>query len=154
MKRAFRKIFIIGFICFLLMQFYQPAYNTDNGQVLPIHFVKTYTVPQNIQTILQNSCYDCHSNNTKYLWYDNIQPVRLLVESHIKKGKENLNFSEWGNYSSRKQQNKLDRIVKQLTANEMPLSSYTALHTNAILSEENKQQLINWINTLKKNNDE
>lgn len=72
-----------------------------------------------------------------------------MVEHHISNAKKELNFSEWGNYSSRKQQTKLDRIIKQIRANEMPISSYTALHKNAILSEANKQELISWINTLK-----
>jgi hypothetical protein len=149
MKKAFKKIFAISFICFLLIQFYQPARNKDNGQVLSTHFVKAFTVPKNVETILQNSCYDCHSNNTKYLWYDNIQPARMLVERHIRKGKENLNFSEWGNYSSRKQENKLDRIVKQLKANKMPLASYILLHKNAKLSVVQKSLIINWINNIK-----
>jgi hypothetical protein len=67
------------------------------------------------------------------------------MEKHIKEGKENLNFSEWGNYSSRKQSNKLDRIVKQIKSDEMPLSSYTLIHKNAILSSSQKQEVINWI---------
>lgn len=153
MKKILKRIFIIGLISFLLMQLYQPARNSDKGQVLPIHFVKIYAVPNNIQTILQNSCYDCHSNNTQYLWYDYIQPARILVEKHIKEGKENLNFSEWGNYSSRKQQNKLDRIVKQLKADEMPLKSYTVMHRNAVLSATDKQELLNWINTITTTNE-
>lgn len=71
------------------------------------------------------------------------------MENHIKKGKENLNFNEWGNYSSRKQNNKLDRIVKEIKSNEMPLSSYTLIHKNAILTPTQKVEIINWINTLK-----
>ena len=132
----------------VLVQFYQPARNTNNGQVLVVHFEKVYTVPNNIATILQNSCYDCHSNNTKYRWYDFIQPARLLVELHIKNGKENLNFSEFGNYSKRKQINKLSRIVKQIKANEMPLPSYTFLHSNAKINASQKQALISWADSL------
>lgn len=120
MKKFFKKIFFIGLICFVLIQFYQPARNTDNGQVLPIHFTKVYDVPPKVQNVLQNSCYDCHSNNTNYRWYDYIQPARSFVESHIKNAKEDLNFSEWGNYGRRRQTAKLDRMIKQIKANEMP----------------------------------
>lgn len=148
MRKAFKKIFIIGFVCFLLMQLYQPARNTDNGQVLPIHLISIYNVPDNINLILANSCYDCHSNNTNYRWYDFIQPARLLVELHIKNGKENLNFSEFGNYSKRKQINKLSRIAKQIKANEMPLASYTFLHSNAKINASQKQALISWADSL------
>ena len=65
------------------------------------------------------------------------------MESHIKEGKENLNFNEWGNYSSRKQNNKLDRIVKQIKSDEMPLASYTLIHKNAILTATQKKKY--WI---------
>ena len=148
MKRIIKKIFLISLILFLLIQFYQPARNSDNGQVLPIHFTKMYDVPLNVQHILETSCYDCHSNNTYYPWYSYLQPSRFLMEYHIKTGKENLNFSEWGNYSKRRQESKLDRIAKQIESNEMPLASYTLIHLNAKLSEQQKQEVINWINAI------
>jgi hypothetical protein len=145
MKKIIKRIVVVGFILFLLMQLYQPAYNSDSGQVLPTHFTKIYNVPANVQTILQTSCYDCHSNNTNYPWHSYIQPVRMLMESHIKNGKKDLNFSEFGNYSNRKQISKLEAISKQIKSNEMPLSSYTFIHKNAILSSSQKQEVINWI---------
>ncbi|MBB4803528.1 heme-binding domain-containing protein [Nodularia spumigena CS-584] len=145
MKRFIRKILFIGLIIFLLMQLYQPARNSDYGQVLPIHISRVYPIPKNVQKILQTSCYDCHSNNTQYPWYSYIQPARTFMEGHITKGKENLNFSQWGSYSKRKQENKLDRIAKQIKANEMPLASYTLIHKNAVLNNVQKEQLLNWI---------
>ena len=67
------------------------------------------------------------------------------MDNHIKEGKENLNFSTFGDYSQRKQGNKLEQIVKQIESDEMPLASYTLIHKNAILTQENKKVLINWI---------
>lgn len=127
------------------MQLYQPARNLGYRQDITANFTKVYNVPKNVKNILRTSCYDCHSNYTNYPWYSNIQPARFLMESHIKEGKENLNFNEWGNYSSRKQKNKLDRIVKEIKSNEMPLASYTLIHKNAILSSSQKQEVMNWI---------
>ena len=69
----------------------------------------------------------------------------MFLDSHIKEGKENLNFSDFGNYSERKQGNKLEEIVKQIKGEEMPLASYTMIHKNAILTQKNKKVLINWI---------
>ena len=145
MKISVKKIFILGLIIFLLIQFYQPSRNLDYGQVLPTHFNKIYAVPSDVESILRTSCYDCHSNNTEYPWYSYIQPARMILDSHIKEGKENLNFSTFGDYSQRKQGNKLERIVKQIKSDEMPLASYTRIHKNAILSQENKKILINWM---------
>ena len=150
MKKHIKKIAWFGLIIFLLMQCYQPARNNSFEQYSSSNFTETYKVPKNIETTLRTSCYDCHSNKTNYPWYSYIQPIRFFMESHIKEGKENLNFNEWGNYSSRKQNNKLDRIVKQIKSNEMPLSSYTLIHKNAVLNKTQKEEIIKWINTLKK----
>jgi hypothetical protein len=149
MKIIVKRIAVISLILFLLIQLYQPARNLDYGQDLTANFTKVYTVPKNVKNILRTSCYDCHSNYTNYPWYSYIQPARFFMESHIKEGKENLNFSEWGNYSNRKQNNKLDRIAKQIKSNEMPLSSYTLIHKNATLSATQKKEIINWISQLK-----
>lgn len=131
------------------MQLYQPARNVDFGQVSVAHFTKTYAVPENVETILRTSCYDCHSNNTNYPWYSYIQPVRLFMDSHINEGKGNLNFSEWGDYSSRKQRSKLNGISKQIKSGEMPLTSYTLIHRNAILSGAQKEEVIHWMDKMK-----
>jgi len=148
MKIIIKKILFIGLIIFLLMQLYQPARNISFEQDITGNFTKVYNVPKNVEIILRTSCYDCHSNNTYYPWYSYIQPVRFFMESHIKEGKENLNFNEWGNYSDRKQNNKLDRIAKQIESNEMPLSSYTLIHKNAILTASQKKKVLDWINKI------
>ena len=146
MKIIIKKILFIGLIIFLLIQLYQPARNISFEQDITGNFTKVYNVPKNIETILRTSCYDCHSNNTNYPWYSYIQPARFFMESHIKKGKENLNFNEFGNYSSRKQKNKLDRMIKEIKSDEMPLSSYTLIHKNAILTSTQKTEVLNWMN--------
>ena len=150
MKKTIRKILLVAAVLFLLIQIYQPARNSDKGQVSSSHFERSYTIPSGVQSILQNSCYDCHSNNTDYPWYSYVQPVRILLEDHIKKGKEELNFSEWGNYSQRKQRNKLNGMAQQIKENEMPLPYYTIIHKNTVLSEKQKKGLITWINSINK----
>ena len=148
MKRIIRKIAWTIFIIFLLIQCYQPARNISHGQYFPSDFTVVYKVPKNIETTFRTSCYDCHSDNTNYPWYSYIQPIRFFQDRHITKGKKDLNFNEFGNYSSRKQRNKLEAISKQIQSDEMPLSSYTLIHKNAILSTTQKEEIINWINTL------
>ena len=149
MKKVLKIILAIVLFIFIAIQFYQPALNVDKGQVYTTDFTQFYKMPVQIKAMFQTSCYDCHSNNTKYVWYDYVQPARALVENHIKNAKEDLNFNEWGNYSARKQNNKLDRIAKQIKSNEMPLSSYTMIHKNATLSATQKKEIINWISQLK-----
>ena len=131
------------------MQLYQPARNESYEQELTANFTKMYDVPKNVETILRTSCYDCHSNNTNYPLYSFIQPARFFMEEHIKDGKKDLNFNEFGKYSKRKQENKLEAIIKQIKSDEMPLASYTLLHKNAIVTPAQKEEVINWINKTK-----
>ena len=149
MKKIIKKILLIGFVLFLLMQLYQPARNESYEQELTANFTKMYDVPKNVETILRTSCYDCHSNNTNYPLYSYIQPARFFMEEHIKDGKKDLNFNEFGKYSKRKQENKLEAIIKQIKSDEMPLASYTLLHKNAIVTPAQKEEVINWINKTK-----
>ena len=131
------------------MQLYQPARNESYEQELTANFTKMYDVPINVETILRTSCYDCHSYNTNYPLYSYIQPARFFMEEHIKDGKKDLNFNEFGRYSKRKQGNKLEAIVKQIKSDEMPLASYTLIHKNAILTPTQKEEIINWIKKTK-----
>ncbi|BFM45171.1 heme-binding domain-containing protein [Flavobacterium sp. CFS9] len=148
MKSRAKKIAFIGILIFLLLQLYQPARNSDYGQVSTVSIAKVHHVPKNVEAILQTSCYDCHSNNTRYPWYSNLQPIRSFMENHIEKGKNDLNFSKWGEYSKRKQGTKLNRIISQIKSNEMPLSSYILIHRDAVLSAAQKKEIIDWAEKL------
>jgi hypothetical protein len=92
------------------------------------------------------ACYDCHSNNTYYPWYNKVQPVACFLESHISEGKAELNFNEWDTYSDRRKRSKSKSIVSQIEDEEMPLSSYTFIHGDANLSPKQKEKIINWVN--------
>jgi len=104
----------------------------------------SHNVPDSVEQILKTSCYDCHSNHTFYPWYAKIQPVSLWLADHIKEGKAELNFSEFGSYSLRRQFHKLEEINEQVKNNEMPLTSYTIIHRDAKLTPEQKLLIANW----------
>lgn len=141
--RILKKILLALLIVFIAIQFIRPARNVS-GQVLPTDITKTVNVSDRVLDIFKNSCYDCHSNNTRYPWYMNMQPMGWIMAMHIKNGKRNFNFSEFGSYSERKQANKLRAIATSIKDGSMPLPSYTIMHTNARLSKEDKEFIINW----------
>jgi len=138
-----KKILLGLLIVFIAIQFIQPARN-KNGQVIATDISKIYSLPQSVQATLKTACYDCHSNNTNYLWYTNIQPVGWMMARHIKEGKEELNFSEFGSYSERRQLSKLRSIENSIKDGSMPISTYTIIHKNARLTKEEKAQIIDW----------
>ncbi|WP_366186630.1 heme-binding domain-containing protein [Flavobacterium ovatum] len=148
--KIFKIILLVLLIVFVGIQFI-PTTRNKNDKVPKTDFMIVNNVPQGINTAIQTSCYDCHSNNTHYPWYSSIQPGAWFMESHIKDGKAELNFNEWGELSNRRKKSKLKSIISQIEDNEMPLSSYTLIHRNAIFSETQKQRIIQYLTALKNN---
>lgn len=143
-----RKILIGLLLAFVLIQFIRPARNNKQGSD-PQDIAAVYAVPQDAYLILQRSCLDCHSNHTSYPWYSNIQPIGWWLQHHVNEGKGELNFSEFGSYSKKKKLHKLDEVVETIEKKEMPLGSYTFLHKDAALSQEQAAVLISWAKNLK-----
>ena len=111
-------------------------------------FEKTEKVPANVAAILKVSCYDCHSNNTRYPWYSVLQPGAWFMAQHIKKGRDELNFDEFNNYSKRRKKAKIKSIISQIEKDEMPLKSYRMMHGNVRLSADEKKELLIFFNTI------
>ncbi len=140
-----KKILLGLLLVFIVIQFIQPARNKSK-QVLPADFRQVYAVPDSLLVLLQNACYDCHSNNTVYPWYSNIQPMAWVMARHIKNGKDKLNFSDFGSYTSRRQISKLKGIANQIKDDEMPIASYKWMHKKASLTKEEKLLIMDWMN--------
>lgn len=140
-----RKILIALLVVLVVLQFFKPQKNTyPQGLALTNHISTKYAVPNDVAQIIKTSCADCHSNNTIYPWYANVQPVAWWLADHIKEGKRELNFDEFATYSLRKQYRKLEEVGKQVEEDEMPLSSYTIIHQNAKLDDAQKKILMDW----------
>ena len=138
-----KKILLAVGIVLIIIQFIQPAHN-KSVQILTTDISKTVSISDSVKALLIITCYDCHSNNTNYPWYSNIQPMGWLMAYHIKKAKNQLNFSEFGSYSQRRQLTKLDGIANNIKDDIMPLNSYKLMHKSAQLNNEEKSLLINW----------
>jgi len=148
-KRIVRKTLLIIVIFLVAIQFFRPQKNIAHSA--PANAIeKHYAVPKEIGLLLRSSCYDCHSNTTVYPWYSNIQPIAWWQQNHIIDGKKELNFDEFNSYNAKKKKHKLDEIVEVLQEDEMPLGSYTLIHSDAALSTQAKNELISWAKTLQK----
>jgi hypothetical protein len=141
--KLLKKIMIVSGILFIAIQFIRPDHNIDS-QIQTTDISKVVPIPDTVQTLLKNACYDCHSDNTDYPWYSHIQPMGWLMAYHIKQAKNQLNFSDFGSFSQRRQLSKLDGISNSIKDDIMPLKSYEMMHKNAQLSEDEKKLLINW----------
>ena len=95
-----KKILVFLLIFLIVIQFIHPEKNKASGaQANSIGTV--FPVPENVKTILEKACNDCHTNNTRYPWYSNIQPVHWWMNHHVQEGKRHLNFDEYTNRTLR-----------------------------------------------------
>lgn len=142
-----RKILIGLLVALVIIQFIRPERNVVSA--MSANDISTkYTVPDDVNKVLQKACNDCHSNNTVYPWYSNIQPVGWWLQNHVNEGKEELNFSEFATYKNKKAAHKLEEVVELVEEGEMPLESYTIVHKEAKLTNEEKATLVAWAKAL------
>lgn len=138
-----KKILLFLLVVLIIIQFIHPKKNIAEG--IQSNFIgNTYPIPENVKVILAKACNDCHSNNTIYPWYSKIQPVDWWMNNHVQEGKRELNLDEYTNRPLRYQYHKMEEIAEQVKEGEMPLNSYTWMHKDAILTEAEKKELINW----------
>lgn len=138
-----KKILLVLLVIFIGMQFYRPDKNLAEND-MKTAFLTDTNPPAEVKRILETSCYDCHSNNTEYPWYNNIAPVSYWLADHVKHGKGHLNFSEWDKYSKKKKDHKLEELIEMVEDGVMPLNEYTWTHSEANLTQEQKQGIIDW----------
>ncbi|MDF4222006.1 heme-binding domain-containing protein [Maribacter sp. M208] len=142
--KLIKKIGLVVVVVFIAMQFFSPTKNTAAGNHTSAFITQTNPTPE-LKNLFETSCYDCHSNNTKYPWYNNIAPISYLLADHVKEGKEHLNFSEWQNYSLDKKDQMLAEIEEEVVDGKMPLSQYTLFHKDTELTPNEVVNLVEWV---------
>jgi hypothetical protein len=143
MRKILKIALIIIIVIFIIIQFIRPEKNSGE-EIAGNEITAKFDVPENVQQILKVSCYDCHSNTTKYPWYWHMEPGALILSNHFNDGKKEVNFSIFSTYPAAKQYRKFKEIGEQVKKGDMPLSSYTLVHRDAVLTEEQKQLLEDW----------
>ncbi len=144
-----KKILIALVVILVVIQFIKPEKNLK-ADPQPNSIKTKFTVPDTVSQLLAVACMDCHSNNTSYPWYNNIQPVAWWLNYHVQEGRKHLNFDEFVTYSLKRQDNKLKEVIESQEDEWMPLDSYTWIHQDAILSEGQRKTLVDWAKGLRK----
>ena len=129
-----KKVLIALVIIFVGIQFI-PVERT-NPQVK-----SEIDAPPEVKAIFKKACYDCHSNETKWIWYSKVAPVSFLIADDVKSGRRHLNFSEW---DVDKEAKAKDEIWDEIRNEDMPLWSYRIMHSEAKLTQEEKNVIRNW----------
>ena len=138
MARIVNIIFIIVFLILLGIQFI-PINKTN-----PI-ITQDIQAPAEVKSILRNSCYNCHSNETKWPWYSELAPVSWMIVNDVNDARKKLNFSSWDKISFEKKEELKKDIWDEVRQDEMPLSLYLYLHPDAKLDLSQKNMIKKWI---------
>jgi hypothetical protein len=137
MKRWLLRI-SIGLLVVLVAIQFVPVARTNPAVTKPL------VAPPEIESILRRSCYDCHSNETRWPWYAHVAPISWLVADDVEKGRKHLNLSAWGDYNSDKRSGKADEMAEQVEQGAMPLAQYLWMHSDAKLSPADVALLRKW----------
>jgi hypothetical protein len=146
MKRLLKWALIMSACGFALIQFARPAQTNpvvDESRALE---ASVHVTPE-VQAIFARACNDCHTNRTSWPWYSQIAPVSWWLTDHVQHGRRHMNFSDWARYDQREAGYLLGDICNTTKQGFMPLSSYTLMHRDAILSPQNVGVLCAWSQT-------
>ncbi len=136
-------------VVLIAIQFIRPAKNVSSGAADPNDITAQHATSPEVKVILAKACYDCHSDNTRYPWYAEVQPVGWWLANHVKDGKRYLNFSQFGSYSSKRANKRMRDVVKLTKKHTMPMASYTLIHRDAKLTDEEIATLAAWADSVR-----
>lgn len=140
LRRPWAVILLLALVVFIGIQFIRP--DLPQGPT-----TAEIDAPAPIKQILERSCFNCHSNQTKLRWFDKVAPASWLVASHVKEGREFLNFSKWDSMAPADRSAMLYLAANQIMYHTMPLPAYVALHPESKLSTEDVDVLKAYFNT-------
>ena len=148
MKKIFKWLGILLAAGLVAIQFMRPPRNTAPENPAT-DFIEQYHPPADVEGVLRVACYDCHSSNTRYPWYAEVQPVGWWINGHIEVAKKEVNFSDFGSYRVRRKYRKLEEMMKQVDTGEMPLPSYQIIHTDAKLTAAQREAFVDWVGSIR-----
>jgi hypothetical protein len=136
-KRSWKRILLwvigIAAVLFILIQLvpYGRSSHSNPAATTPFQWTDAQA-----ETIARESCYDCHSNETRWWWATNIAPFSWLIQRDVDEGRAHLNFSEFAGEPS------TSEFAEVVGGGEMPPIQYTLIHPGAKLSDAEQQTLI------------
>lgn len=143
MNKYIKKVLVGLLVVLVLIQFIR--IDKTNPEADPsLDIITMLQPPDDLVQIMKVSCYDCHSHHTTYPWYTNIAPFSFWIKDHINDARRHLNFSEWGTYNEKRAHHKLEECYEMVLDGQMPLPSYTWMHSEAKISDDQRKKLATW----------
>ncbi|WP_179339571.1 heme-binding domain-containing protein [Winogradskyella ludwigii] len=146
--KIIKNVGLILLVVLVVAQFFGPDKNDGDSTSVDVFYADT-NPSEDVKLILNNACNDCHSDSTRYPWYNNVTPVNYWLAEHVADGKKHFNISKWNDYSDKKKDHKLDELIEMVEEKEMPLDSYTWVHGDAKLSQDQIDAVVSWAKTVR-----
>ena len=77
-------------VLFIIIQFVPVQQNASENYQSSFKPTVNSPIQAEVTAILQTACWDCHSNQTVYPWYNKIAPISWYLARHINNGKKHL----------------------------------------------------------------
>lgn len=136
-----RPVLLLFLVVFIGAQAYRP--DRSNPPSAPEASLVALATPE-VAAILDRSCRDCHSNQTRWPWYTSVSPTSWLVANHVHQGRETFNYSQWTSIDEDDQDQLLGGMCSLTQRERMPLPSYLLIHRGAKLSPADVKTLCAW----------
>jgi hypothetical protein len=136
---------ILGVVAFAAAQFGDA--DDPRNKVVPDHrsFERLFKPPGAVMNVLRNSCFDCHSHQTRWPWYSHLPVIGPELEKHVTQGRLHMNLSEWDHEADAGEQADLIAgLCETVKMRLMPLPRYLLLHPFARVSDSDAQLVCDW----------
>ena len=134
MKKIVMIVGVVGLLLFGLIQLIPFGHDHTNPAIMS----EPAWSGLEARTLVKEHCFQCHSNETEWPWYSNIAPASWLIQMDVNEGRSQFNFSDWNNNPG-----ELDEMIEEIQDGGMPPVQYWMFHPNSRLNDQQKQELIN-----------
>lgn len=143
-RRVLRAVLLVLIVAAVAIQFVRP--DRANPPIDPSRTLQALVeVPADVLAVLDRSCGDCHSHQTRWPWYSHVAPVSWILAEHVREGRSELNFSDWAQYNERRAGKKLEELCEEVREGAMPLPDYLRMHRDARVSQQEVDRVCAWI---------
>jgi hypothetical protein len=142
LKKNLKWIIVAAVAAFAALQFTTPPHTNP-----PVKndFLTLMNPPPNIAAMFRSACYDCHSDETRWPWYSSVAPMSWKIAQDVDEGREQLNLSEWPSDNPKRAWKKMENMSDEIDQKSMPLKKYTLIHKDARLSDDQRNELTQWL---------
>jgi hypothetical protein len=144
MKRIVKWVVVALVIVFAALQLVQPS---RTNPPIKTDFLKATAAPPDVAAMFRASCYDCHSDETRWPWYSYVAPMSWQVAQDVNDGRPHVNLSEWPADNPDLARKKIENMSDEIDDGDMPLKKYTLIHKDARLTSQERDTLTQWLGT-------